>query len=111
MRRRIHTTLRWAAVLVLGLMLFAAGVPALAQTAEEKSAGTWSEDRRYRDNGDQTITDTQTGLMWMKQDSYQRAGQWLTWMEAFEYIKQLNEQGFAGYFDWQLPGLDDLKTL
>ena len=72
---------------------------------------TWSEDKRFVDNGDGTVTDTQTGLMWMKQDSYLSTGKWITWMESFKYIKKLNEEGFANHYDWQMPTLDELKTL
>ena len=36
-----------------------------------------SADKRYLDNDDGTITDTKTGLMWMKKDSYLHSGHWL----------------------------------
>jgi len=71
----------------------------------------WSQDKRFVDNGDGTITDTKTNLMWMKQDSYQQTGHWVTWMESFDFVKKANEKGFANYFDWQMPTLDDLRTL
>ena len=31
--------------------------------------------------------------------------------EAKAFIKQLNEKGFANYFDWQYPTARELKTL
>jgi len=71
----------------------------------------WSEDQRYVDNGDGTITDTQTSLMWMKEDSYLRTGHWLNWKEGVTYIAKLNESAYAGYIDWQLPSLKELRTL
>ena len=70
-----------------------------------------SQDKRFVDNGDGTITDTKTHLMWMKQDSYQQTGHWITWPKAFDYVKKVNEDGFANHFDWQMPTLADLKTL
>ena len=70
-----------------------------------------SQDKRFIDNGDGTITDTKTRLMWMKQESYQQTGHWLTWFESYEFIKKSNEDGFANYFDWQMPTLKDLRTL
>ena len=70
-----------------------------------------SDDDRFIDNEDGTITDTKTGLMWMKQESYQQTGHWITWMESFDFIKKANEKGFANYYDWQMPTLKDLKTL
>ena len=69
------------------------------------------ESQRYLDNMDGTITDSKTGLMWMKNDSYLHSGHWLNWYEAKAFIKQLNEKGFANYFDWQYPATRELKTL
>lgn len=70
-----------------------------------------SEDKRYLDNDDGTITDTKTGLMWMKKDSYLHFGHWLNWHEVHDYIRQLNDEEFAQHSDWQLPTTDELKTL
>ncbi len=70
-----------------------------------------SDDNRFLDNGDGTITDTKTKLMWMKQDSYLHSGHWLNWLEVHDYIRQLNEEGFAQYVDWKLPTTQELKTL
>jgi len=69
------------------------------------------ESQRYIDNMDGTITDSKTGLMWMKNDSYLHSGHWLNWYEAKAFIKKLNEKGFANYFDWQYPATRELKTL
>ena len=70
-----------------------------------------SQDKRYTDNRDGTITDSKTGLMWMKNDSYLHSGHWLNWHEAKDYVKELNEVGFANYFDWQLPTKEELRSL
>lgn len=79
---------------------------------EGVEAGTiQSQDKRYTDNGDGTISDSKTGLMWMKNDSYLHSGHWLNWHEAKDYVNKLNEVGFANYFDWQLPTKEELRTL
>ena len=70
-----------------------------------------SDDKRYIDNGDGTITDTKTNLMWMKKDSYLHSGHWLSWSEVHKYVQKLNNEGFAQYIDWQLPTTKELKTL
>ncbi len=70
-----------------------------------------SGDGRFIDNGDETITDTETGLMWMKMDSYLESGHWLNWFEAFEYVKDLNQRAYAGHIDWRLPVVKTLQTL
>ncbi len=70
-----------------------------------------SNDKRFSDNGDGTITDTKTSLMWMKKDSYLHSGHWLSWPGVHDYVRQLNDEGFAQYIDWQLPTTEELKTL
>jgi hypothetical protein len=70
-----------------------------------------SHDKRYTDNGDGTISDSKTGLMWMKNDSYLHSRHWINWHEAKDYVKELNEVGFANYYDWQLPTKEELRSL
>ena len=83
--------------ITVSLMLIGAliwSLPLSAETTQE--AGTekiWSQDKRFVDNGDGTITDTKTNLMWMKQDSYQQTGHWVTWIESFDFVKKANEKG------------------
>jgi len=60
-----------------------------------------------RDNGDETITDYATGLMWQKSGSDNR----LPYEKTKEYIKELNYRKFAGYSDWRLPSVDELLSL
>jgi len=72
---------------------------------------TFSADKRFIDNGDETITDTKTGLMWMKKDSYLNIGHWLNWKDCIVYVKKMNQEAFAGYIDWRMPTLEELGTL
>jgi formylglycine-generating enzyme required for sulfatase activity len=71
----------------------------------------WSSDKRYSDNGDQTISDTKSGLMWVKMDSYLHTGHWINWNEAKTYVADLNKKTFAGYIDWKLPTVKELQSL
>ena len=75
---------------------------------------------RYRDNGDGTVTDVQTGLQWMRFSLGEewRDGtctgevKWYTWQEALDVADTLNRQGgYAGYREWQVPTKDQLQTL
>lgn len=75
------------------------------------SETTWSIDKRFKDNGDLTITDTKTRLIWMKEDSYLHIGHWTNWFESIRYVKQLNEKGFANQYDWQVPTSKELTTI
>jgi hypothetical protein len=52
----------------------------------------------FLDNGDGTITDTDTGLMWL-QDANSQMTQ-MTWSEAMDWADNLL---YAGYDDWRLP--------
>lgn len=98
------------ALCVWTLLAGAALSPSFAD-APATGEKVWSQDKRFLDNGDGTITDTKTGLMWMKKDSYLYTGHWMTWKKSFAYVKKLNEEGFANHYDWQMPTLDELRTL
>ncbi len=56
------------------------------------------------DNGDGTITDAFTTLMWQKQDD----GTTKTWEGAIAYCEGLV---FATYSDWRLPNIKELSSL
>jgi hypothetical protein len=99
-----------ASFILIGTLLW--NLPSLAETPQDASAEKIeSQDKRFIDNRDGTITDTKTNLMWMRQESYQQTSHWLNWKESFDFIKKANEDGFANYYDWQMPTLKDLKTL
>ncbi len=55
-------------------------------------------------NGDGTITDPNTELMWQEQT----APGTYTWQEALAYSEGLN---LGGYSDWRLPNINELRTL
>jgi len=55
------------------------------------------------DNGDGTVTDTKTELVWQKAE----AGL-MPWKEAIAYCDTLV---LAGHSDWRLPDLSELKSL
>ncbi len=58
----------------------------------------------FSDNGNGTITDAATGLMWMQNDS----GKGMNWQEALQYAE---EKTFAGYSDWRLPNIKELQSI
>jgi hypothetical protein len=67
----------------------------------------------FIDNGNNTITDKATGLMWMKFDSgYLKAGKnkngSLNWQQALEWAENLV---LAGYSDWRLPNVKELQGI
>ena len=66
---------------------------------------------RFIDNGDGSISDHLTGLMWMKQDSWLDMKKFLTYRQAKKYIIKKNEEAFAGHSDWRFPGKVEANSL
>lgn len=95
--------------LVVCTALVFAGAP--SASAFDMAVEAWSADKRFADHGDGTISDTRTGLMWVKKDSYLDTGRWMDWREIFTYVQDLNDTTFAGYIDWRVPTLEELRTL
>ena len=65
----------------------------------------------FVDNKNGTVTDSTTGLVWQKSDSYHELTKGLNWYDALEYITQKNSAKFAGHNDWRLPSLKELNQL
>jgi len=61
---------------------------------------------RFIDNGDGTVTDTNTHLMWAKADSMGD----ITWHDAAVYCENPPIAGYK-YSDWRMPTIKELKTL
>lgn len=54
----------------------------------------------YRDNGDGTITDLNTGLMWIQDPG-----------DKVDYYDAISPFSFAGYNDWRVPTIKELYSL
>ena len=66
---------------------------------------------RFKDNGDGTVTDRETNLMWKQTDSFQEMSKWINWHQANEYITEVNTQKFAGHLDWRMPNVEEAEGL
>ncbi len=77
---------------------------------EENVALVEDEVPAFVDNGDGTISDTRSSLMWKKDDSFKEFGYGINWFEAQDYCEILNEKKFAGYEDWRLPSGEEAKS-
>jgi hypothetical protein len=61
----------------------------------------------FHDNGDGTITDRATSLIWSKADS----GQGLNWQDALAWVQRKNADRFLGHDDWRLPSVKELQSI
>ena len=71
---------------------------------------------RFTDNGDGTVTDELTGLIWLKDASCLESR---SWADAFTYVNNLNSGSdyacdsytAATFGDWRLPNVKELQSL
>lgn len=67
-------------------------------------AGTAGSDDRFMDNGDGTVTDNMTGLMWARTDNMGH----INWHNAKLYCENII---LSRYRNWRMPTIEELKTL
>lgn len=58
---------------------------------------------RFKDNGDGTVTDVLTGLMWQQGENER--------MDWYSALKSCKEMKLAGHSDWRLPNLKELNSI
>jgi hypothetical protein len=90
-----------------------------AQTCDTSRYPLSTPTARFTDNGDGTVTDTQSRLMWLRCALGQR---WsgtsclgepalLSWQEASARTASLNTSGQYFFSDWRLPQLPELAGI
>ena len=122
MKKRLLT----AMVVLTGMFLltvsivWAAPVP-LAKTGQttlyrtgddgDHEKGVASPSPRFTDNGDGTVTDNLTGLMWAQNANLNNGT--MTWNAAIDYANGLSLGTNCGtpYTDWRLPNIKELQSL
>ncbi len=108
---RILFSFRLPALLALAVLAWTGNAPALAA---------------YTDNGDGTVTDTTTGLMWDK-CSWGQSGSTdctaignagnnygagaYTWQEALMQAVTANASNYKGHNDWRPPNVKELESI
>ena len=105
----------FAANMTLGV---ARGLPKTGQTVTAPTAnyatgddGTYQKGwsgTRFTDNGDGTITDNATGLMWVAGPTAAGIGSSYLWATAVSNCEDLT---YAGYSDWRLPNIKELMSI
>lgn len=77
------------------------------QDAEDAPGLPWPEPR-FRPLGG-TVEDRLTGLHWTRKANFMDYP--VTWTEALDAVRRLNEEGFHGRRDWRLPNRRELRSL
>ncbi len=104
----------------LGLALITGMMSATAfaaQTCDDTVAQT-TPTSAFTDNGDGTVTDNYTGLMWKKcaeglsgNDCATGAAQTFTWQMALQQVTTINADTSQAYNDWRLPNIKELASI
>lgn len=68
-----------------------------------RNSGSYGENN-FADNGDSTITDNATGLVWQQNDS----GEGMVWGDALAYCENLE---LGDREDWRLPNAKELQSI
>ena len=89
-----------------------------AQTCNTSSVTATTPDSQLTDNGNGTITDTKTGLMWKKclegvtgNLCDTGAATTFTWQTALQQPGAVNVSGFATHQNWRLPNIKELTSI
>ena len=103
-------------IVTIAIVLCLAPAVAISQTCKPSSIPATTN---FHDNGDGTTTDLKTGLMWKKCpegltgsacETGTIAG--FTWQQALQRVQTINSSGgFAGYTDWRLPNIKELRSI
>lgn len=70
-----------------------------------------TDNSRFIDNGNGTITDSKTNVMWKKTDSFQDTKKWKNWFTGHEYMQIVNLERFGGFEDWRFPFEEEAYSL
>jgi len=91
------------------------GTAPVGQDAEYTASNSGTLNPSFTDNGNETITDNNTNLMWQKCSQGLSGADCATgavvtnyWADALSYCEGLN---FAGQTDWRLPNIKELQSI
>jgi alpha-tubulin suppressor-like RCC1 family protein len=92
------------------------------QDGELQMGAAWPHPR-FMDNGDQTVTDNMTSLIWTRDanlittraPSFSLDGTTsngaVAWQTALDYVRKLNQDSYLGFSDWRLPNRNELASV
>jgi outer membrane protein assembly factor BamD (BamD/ComL family) len=79
-----------------------------AKQYQAEMEGQLSGSPRFRANGNGTVTDSNTGLIWALLDTHQELGGCVAYDSALAYVHGLRH---GGYTDWRLPTASELAAI
>ncbi len=89
-----------------------------AQTCDYEHTPVDTPDARYQIGNDGTVTDLNTHLMWQicpiglsGKDCANGKAAKMNWQQALLYAEEQRGKKLAGYNDWRLPTIKELRTL
>ena len=94
----MHRSACWIRLSLRILILLLISLPAFSVIALS------ADDPRFTDNGNGTVTDTKTGLIWAASDN----GADISFEETLSYCSSFSAGGFS---DWRLPDIEELQAL
>lgn len=77
----------------------------MSDQGEKKASG------RFADADADTVIDGAKRLVWLKKDTWQMAGKWMSQLQIKEFAEGLNRKRFAGFSNWRLPTASEAKSL
>lgn len=66
---------------------------------------------RFSEGEEDTVIDIKKRLIWLKKDTWQLTGKWLSWVQARDYGVELNKSAVGGFKDWRMPTMLEAKSL
>jgi hypothetical protein len=107
---------------VVALALLVAGLSGWHAVAAQQACNGGASSlpsARFHDNGDGTVTDVESKLMWMRCSSGQQrqeqrcvgTADLYGWADAQRHAEQVNRDGAAFFSDWRVPALRELATI
>lgn len=66
---------------------------------------------RFIEGENDTIIDRVRKLVWLKKDTWQIKGKWMSWVQVREFAEELNREKRAGFENWRMPTAAEAKSL
>lgn len=107
----------WNKIVAVILLMMASNT--IAQTCKMDTIPSTTPTTRFEINGDGTVTDELTGLMWKQClegqsgiDCTQESAQTFIWKVARQQAIDVNKnKNFAGHDDWRIPNIKELSSI